>query len=331
MLSATRLMLKLGNITKATEPLEPRMGEVTPSDDLRVSNARARSMSEHTYRIYRSQWRIWTGWAEYRGASVLPAHPAMVERYIAERAELGRKPSTLRTALAAIAYVHRSSGLSSPINDDVRNTLRGLTETAGRAQTQAPALTAEGMAAVRATACLPRPGRGGRQESPEYARLRGLMDIAILALMRDALLRVGEAATLTWDCLSREPDGTGRLTIARSKTDRAGRGAVVYVSRQTMTDLDAIRERGALPEESIFGLQRRQLRNRVQSACAAAGLGHNFSGHSARVGMARDLARAGTELSALMNAGRWQSHDMPAHYTRAETAGRGAVAQFYGD
>ena len=45
--------------------------------------------------------------------------------------------------------------------------------------------------------------------------------------------------------------------------------------------------------------------------------------------MARDLARAGTELTNLMNAGRWSSTKMPALYTRNETAGRGAVAQFY--
>lgn len=324
-------MKALAVITEPPVQLEPYMGDTTPSDDLRVQNAREQSISEHTRKNYRYQWNIWQDWAEYRGASSLPAHPAMVERYIAERAELGRKPATLRTALAAIAYVHRMADLPSPITQNVRDTLKGLTEKAGRAQAQAPALTIEGMAAVRATACLPRRGRGGRPESPEYARVRGLLDIALLSLMRDALLRVGEARSLTWNCLGREPNGTGRLTIVRSKTDRAGRGAVVYVSRQTMADIDAIRKERVQPDESIFGLTERQIINRVKTACAAAGLGDGFSGHSARVGMARDLARAGTELSALMNAGRWQSHDMPAHYTRAETAGRGAVAQFYGD
>ena len=31
-----------------------------------------------------------------------------------------------------------------------------------------------------------------------------------------------------------------------------------------------------------------------------------------------------------MNAGRWRTPTMPAHYIRNETAGRGAVAQFHG-
>ena len=46
--------------------------------------------------------------------------------------------------------------------------------------------------------------------------------------------------------------------------------------------------------------------------------------------MARDLARVGIELPSLMNAGRWRTPAMPAHYTRNETAGKGAVAQFHG-
>ena len=57
--------------------------------------------------------------------------------------------------------------------------------------------------------------------------------------------------------------------------------------------------------------------------------GAAFSGHYPRVGMARDLAASGTELPALMQAGRWKSARMPALYTRNEAAGRGAVAQYY--
>ena len=261
--------------------------------------------------------------------SALPANPDMVEAYLSERAEFGHKPSTLRMAVSAIAFVHAMREVPSPVNHNVRETLKGLAEQYGRGQKQAAALTAEGLAAIRATACLPRRGRGGRMETAEFARRRGLVDIAMVSLMRDALLRVGEAAELTWADLEGEADGTGRLTIRRSKTDREARGAVLFVSGQTMAAMDAMRD-GAGPEMPIFGLSVVQMTARLKAAARAAGLGEGYSGHSARVGMARDLARAGTELTALMNAGRWQSHDMPAHYTRAEEAGRGAVARFYG-
>ena len=81
---------------------------------------------------------------------------------------------------------------------------------------------------------------------------------------------------------------------------------------------------------SVFGLGANQISNRIKKAAAAAGLGDGFSGHSPRVGMARDLVRAGVELPSLMIAGRWRTPTMPAHYARNETAGRGAVAQLYG-
>ena len=79
----------------------------------------------------------------------------------------------------------------------------------------------------------------------------------------------------------------------------------------------------------MFGLQANQLSKRIKKAAQAAGLGDGFSGHSPRVGMAQDLVRAGVELTSLMTAGRWRTPAMPAHYTRNETASRGAVAQFY--
>ena len=46
--------------------------------------------------------------------------------------------------------------------------------------------------------------------------------------------------------------------------------------------------------------------------------------------MARDLARARIELTSLVNAGCWRTATMPAHYTRNEAAGKGAVPQFHG-
>ena len=63
----------------------------------------------------------------------------------------------------------------------------------------------------------------------------------------------------------------------------------------------------------------------------AAGLEGAFSGHSARVGMARDLVAHGASVAAVQVAGRWASSRMPAYYARGEVAARGAVAQFYGD
>ena len=66
---------------------------------------------------------------------------------------------------------------------------------------------------------------------------RGRMDIrdaALLSVMRNGLLRRGEAAALRWDDLTIEDDGSGRLTVQRSKTDQTGEGALLWISPQTI-------------------------------------------------------------------------------------------------
>ena len=146
--------------------------------------------------------------------------------------------------------------------------------------------------------------------------------------MRDGMLRRSEAAAATWADIEAAPDGSGRLTVHRSKTDQDGEGATLYLSRRTMTALATIRQ-DAPDEARVFGLSGSQIARRIQAAAAAAGLEGRFSGHSCRVGMARDLAATGCQLPALMQAGRWKKPEMPAVYTRNESAGRGAVARYY--
>ncbi len=310
-------------------PLEHAAG--LTGEDIRNLNAvLAHELANNTKTNYLSQWLRFAEWALGREGSALPANPAHIAAYLAERIEgAGHRPATLRTAASAIAFIHRAAGLPDPCaTAEVRRVLNGATRKAGRQQKQAAALTAEAMALIQATAYSPRPGRGGWLESRTTARRRGDVDVALISLMRDAMLRVSEAAALTWTDIMAVEDGTGRLLIRRSKTDPEGKGAVVFLSSSTMARLKVIRD-GAAPGTSVFGLHRNQLANRIKQAAQAAGLGEGFSGHSPRVGMARDLARAGIELPCLMNAGRWRSPNMPALYTRNEIAGRGGVARFY--
>ena len=288
-------------------------------------------MAPNTMTNYRAEWNNFVSWTSEKGIRALPADPAQVATYLAERMEQhGHRPATLRVAASAITFVHRNASLADPCTSlEVKKTLRCATRKAGKHQKQAEALTADAMADIESTACEPRLGRDGRLESRETARRRGNLDIALISLMRDAMLRVSEAAVLTWKDIETEADGTGRLLIRCSKTDADGQGSVAFLSPQTMAALELIRNEAG-QDVSVFGLRPNQMANRIKKAALAAGLGEGFSGHSPRVGMARDLARAGIELPSLMNAGRWRSATMPAHYIRNETAARGAVAQFHG-
>ena len=308
------------------------MDGLTGQDIWNLNAILAHEIAENTKTNYRGQWLRFAEWAVHRGVSALPADPAHVAAYLAERMEAaGHRPSTLRVATAAIAFIHRAAGLADPrAAPEVKRALSGAGRKGGRRQKQARALTAEALARIEATAYARRAGRGGILESRATARRRGDMDVALISLMRDAMLRVSEAAALTWADILAQTDGTGRLLIRRSKTDPEGEGAIAFLSAPTMVRLAAIRN-GAAAEASVFGLCRNQMTKRIKQAARAAGLGAGFSGHSPRVGMARDLARAGVELPRLMTAGRWRSPNMPALYTRNETAGKGAVAEFYGD
>ena len=116
------------------------------------------------------------------------------------------------------------ANLPNPAEDEgVRATMRGITRVAGRAQKQAAGLTAASLAAIRATACAPRIGRGGSLETAATAEARGLVDIALISLMRDGMLRRSEAESLT---LGRPCGGKrwNRQADGRSVKDRSGRG-----------------------------------------------------------------------------------------------------------
>ena len=304
---------------------------LTDNDFANLNAVLGHQISENTRKSYSTQWRDFSRWAIRRRVSSLPAHPAHVAAYLAERMEVqGHKPATLRAAAAAVSYMHRNAKLNDPCAEsEVRNTLRSAVRKAGLDQRQAQALTSEDLRSIRDAARIPRVGRGGRIESQEVANQRAAMDIAIICLMRDAMLRVSEAASLRWEDLTDAGDGTGRLIIRRSKTDAEGESVVLFVSPPTMSALAAIR--GEADEgDSMFRLSSNQIVRRIKQAAMSAGLGDGYSGHSPRVGMAQDLARIGIELPRLMTAGRWRSPRMPALYIRNETAARGAVAQYYG-
>ena len=235
-----------------------------------------------------------------------------------------------------IRYHRTDAGHANPAdNEGVRPVLRGLTRRAareGRTPKQAAALTEEGLAAIRATAQLRRTGPGGRTERASKARLRGLVDIALASVMRDAMLRRSEAAALTWADVAFRSDGSARVTVRRSKSDQDGTGAILYVGRAAATELRAIHRPDASPKAPVFGLRSgRAVSNRIAAAAKGVGLMGRFSGHSPRVGMARDLVASGEGVAALQVAGRCVSAQMPAHYARAELAAKGAVARFHGE
>ncbi len=303
-------------------------------DKDRVERALSESLAPRTRYAYLSHWKAFQDWAAEQEYTADPATPVTVAAHLVTLAETANaSASTLRVRRAAIGAAHRAAGYADPAASEVvKRALGGLVRKIGNAQRQAAPLTAKALAAIRATASVRRSGGGHvrqRRESAETARRRGLVDIAICSVMRDALLRREEAAVLTWGDIVEEADGTGRLAVHRAKNDQEAHGALLYLGRQAMRDLAAIKSPNAKPTDTVFRLSGSQISRRITAAARAAKLDGDFSGHSPRVGMAQDLAASGISLAELMQAGRWSSSSMPVRYIRAQSAARGGVAKYY--
>ena len=299
-----------------------------------VAAAVAESQRPSTRKAYAAAWKRFQAWAQREGVRSLPAEPVTVAAYLVHRDAVGLSLASLAMDRKAISFFHRRAGLPTPTaSEGVKMAIAGVrnraAERGGPERRQARGLREAELKAITDTAHIPRLYPSGRMESPGAARTRGVVDIAIVSVMRDALLRRQEAADLRWADVKFRPDGSSRVTIRRSKT--SNKSAVLYLGVRATAALNRIRLDSPIPNTRVFGVRRgRTISTRIATVCREAGLGAGFSGHSPRVGMAQDLAAHGAGLVAIMNAGRWKSERMPAYYSRGEAAGQGAVARYYG-
>ena len=218
-----------------------------------IAAALERSRRPATRRAYASAWNRFRAWAEAEGLEPLPADPVVVAAYLAERAAGGLSVASLAMDRKAIRFYHRKAGLPTPTTSEgVRQTFAGLRNLAadrGQEPRQARALTAERLEAIRRTAHRPRSGPTGRTESAGAARRRGNVDIAIASVMRDAMLRRSEAADLRWGSVVFRRDGSARVTVRRSKTNRGS--AVLFVGLEAAEALRGIRPDDAVPTQRV--------------------------------------------------------------------------------
>ena len=240
--------------------------------DQGVAEALESVLSDNTRRVYGTQWRIFEGWCDEVGLRSLPAEPLTVARYLAARAGSGASIATIRLATSAISKAHEWAKLESPCRDPgVRASLKGWGRRLSKPQRQAGALTADVLAVIRLTAVQPR-RRGRGIETPEQAEERARFDVALVAVLSDAGLRRSEASSLTWGDVQRWDDGSGRITVVRSKTDAEAQGATVAVTPAAMQALSAIRPAGVANGAKVFGLSESQIARRVKAIAKAAGL-----------------------------------------------------------
>ena len=291
-----------------------------------------------TLRAWRSDALIFGVYCRSLGVSALPATPETVAGFVLDCKELGKKPATVRRYLSTIARWHRAAELFNPCaSEAVQLEVKGMTREVSSRQRQARAL---GMAEIQQFLNLP------------GDNLPTVRERAMLCVAYDGMMRRSELVAVDVEDLQFPSDGTGRLLIRRSKTDKAGEGHIAYLSRETVRHLQAWLHKALIREGAVFRriigrgtlTYDRHGNGRTGGRLSAEAVSRAFkavarflnmpadevdqvSGHSARVGATQDLLSLNVDLASVMREGRWTTVRMPMRYGENVTAALGGMAR----
>lgn len=173
------------------------------------------SVSPRTARQYEADWNAFRTWCDGHGVPPMPAPPAVVAAYLAERSAT-RGRSGLRLILAAVAHHHRRAGhLWTSADPVIASVMRGILREQKRPVRPAAALTSAELRLLLA-------GCGDD--------LAGLRDRALLLIGFAGALRRSELVALDHEDVRFTADGLV-LRIRSSKGDQEGQGADVGITR----------------------------------------------------------------------------------------------------
>lgn len=228
--------------------------------------------------------------------------------------------------IAAVNFCARLHGVPSPVQEQTERLLLVL-----RRASSTPGFPVVGVRHERVRLLV--------EQIALENTTRALRDAAMIACASDALLRVSELKQIKVSDISYKPDGTGTLTVRRSKTDQDGFGKVLFLGIPTVELIRRYQRRSGISDDHLFrwinkgdriagpNLSEVSIRSIYKKRLRSLGIAGRISGHSLRIGTAQSLAASGASLVSMMDAGRWKSSSMPAHYVRDELAERSAVAR----
>ena len=246
-----------------------------------------------------NQVKQWVAWTVARGYQAIPANPQLLSIFLGELARRGYTYITIHLCVLRLAELHLALGLDDPRDKLVKSTLRKIKRELGvAARSSATPLTRQCFDAIRATISETRDGEYRAVTIRNAGRT-----LALMAVMRDAMLKPHEARALEPDNIREQTDGSGLLRV------RLKDGGVLerFLSAETMSFVSDMRDAG-----DEFPRKLHQLKGLIQWATQKAGLEGQYTSWSPRLGMAIDLLDAGESIVAVMVEGRWgQFHQLP--------------------
>lgn len=319
-------------------PIESPMPRVSPSTVRYLKNSRAKA----TRKGYARDFARFARWCDERGLSSLPATPETVANYASHRADQGRKLSTIRREVAAIARQHKlhpardaeGRPLPPPTQaEGVRETLSGIARELGSMVDKAPPILRDDLRVMAATF--------------EGGSLRDVRDRAVLLLGWLTVCRRSELIALNVEDFKVTADGA-EVLIRRSKNDQEGKGLTkicyyakrepelcAVIAAQRWLRLSGHKSgplfptiwnngkvgRGRMDGESVARI--------VQRAAKRAGIEDRaFAAHSLRAGGISQMAADGVPLDAIKAHSGHKSVAVLLGYIRRAQAwdGKGATA-----
>ena len=298
--------------------------EIAPaSDDVVARLERYRCLAEgafspNTLRAIKADTAVFQAWAADTGRSGgLPLDPEAVAAFVRDMGA-HRKPATVSRYVSSLDHLHRAAELApvGPTNA-VRLALRALRREKGTAQKQAKPMRRH---------ILDR-ALGSMTDSP-----KDLRDAALLSVGYDTLCRSSELVAIRVQDVIRQADGSGRLYVAKSKTDQEGAGSWRYIAPDTLACVEAwISAAGHDAGEPLFlslgpAAKGAAISPRDVLRIFKDRLGLDYSTHSARVGGAKDQLDGGVPIGKLAESGGRKSLAMPLRYGADTLAGQSGAA-----
>ena len=202
------------------------------------------AFSRNTERALRADVQVFAAWCRQHFEEAFPAKPATLVAFVDDMGRI-KTPATVRRYVSSIATLHKALRQPNPFDSAaVRFALQRMHRRRGRRQAQVQGLTW--------------PLRNRLLEATGD-RLIDARNRALLAVGYDTLLRRSELVSLQVPDLLEDIDGTATLLVRAGKTDGDGRGAMLYLARDTVQlvkawlELAGCRGRAAVP----FGAQGR--------------------------------------------------------------------------
>jgi len=308
------------------------------------------AFSPNTWRQLLSVMRMSWRWCQENQRCFLPMAPEDLQDYLFHLQAMGRATSTISVHATLIAMLHRNAGLIPPtVSPDVVRARKKINRTAivaGERIGQAVPFCREDL--MQLDTLL-----------KHSCRLQQLRDLAFVHVAYGTLLRMSELSRLKIGDITQAPDGRLLLDVGWTKTILQSGGIVKALSRRASERLrewiraadltnapDAVifcpvhrsntltaiatEPMSAPCLEDIWRRARREVGERFRLK-TNKGRYASWSGHSARVGAAQDMARKGISIAQIMQEGTWTQTQTVMRYIRKVEAHRGAMVNILED